>query len=121
MSLYGKIEQRKASWDKDENKIPEAWFVRYETTMSNEPTRVISRWKVTYSQGILKDGQEVSWNGADPWHGYTSALGSIKIWTEKEGENECLPCPCPKVRKGIETRWISGRWEKHLKSGWTPA
>ena len=31
------------------------------------------------------------------------------------------PIPCPKVRKGIETRWVAGRWEKCLKSGWAPA
>lgn len=32
-----------------------------------------------------------------------------------------LPIPCPKVRKGIETRWSTkGYWEKYLKSeGWT--
>lgn len=27
--------------------------------------------------------------------------------------------PCPKVRKGIETRWHNGRWEKLLRGGWT--
>jgi hypothetical protein len=27
--------------------------------------------------------------------------------------------PCPKVRKGIETRWRDGRWQKLLRAGWT--
>lgn len=31
------------------------------------------------------------------------------------------PVICPKVRKGIATRWGNGRWEKALKAGWTPA
>ena len=26
--------------------------------------------------------------------------------------------PCPKVRKGIETRYCSGQWQKLLKTGW---
>ena len=29
--------------------------------------------------------------------------------------------PCPKVRKGIRTRWESGYWQKLLKIGWVPA
>jgi len=33
-----------------------------------------------------------------------------------------VPVPCPKVRKGIETRWHNGQWEKYLKSqGWISA
>ena len=34
------------------------------------------------------------------------------------------PFPCPKVRKGIETRYYYGQWEKYLKSskrGWVLA
>lgn len=32
------------------------------------------------------------------------------------------PVPCPKVRKGIETRWNPrGWWEKRLAKGWTAA
>ena len=29
--------------------------------------------------------------------------------------------PCPKVHKGIQIRWESGYWQKHLKSGWVAA
>ena len=33
--------------------------------------------------------------------------------------SELQPIPCPKVRKGIRTRYIGGRWERLLKSvGW---
>lgn len=33
------------------------------------------------------------------------------------------PIPCPKVRKGIQTRWngYQGQWEKCLKTGWVRA
>lgn len=32
------------------------------------------------------------------------------------------PIPAPKVRKGIETRWKDGHWQKYLKAeGWVRA
>ena len=32
------------------------------------------------------------------------------------------PIPCPHVRRGIETRYRAGRWEKYLKTqGWVAA
>ena len=32
---------------------------------------------------------------------------------------DITPIECPKVRKGIETRYWNGRWQKYLKSeGW---
>jgi hypothetical protein len=34
---------------------------------------------------------------------------------------EVVPIVCPKVRKGISTRYRLGRWEKGLRSGWTVA
>lgn len=35
---------------------------------------------------------------------------------------EVVPLPCPRVRKGIETRYRRGRWEKYLQTrGWVPA
>ncbi len=36
-------------------------------------------------------------------------------------DNTREPIPSPKVRNGIATRWIDGRWEKCLKRGWVPA
>ncbi len=36
------------------------------------------------------------------------------------GENE--PIPCPKVKKGTETRYRHGEWQKYLRSaGWVTA
>lgn len=36
--------------------------------------------------------------------------------------HEREPVPLPKVRKGIETRWSHGEWQKYLKQrGWVAA
>ena len=40
---------------------------------------------------------------------------TLSIETLKE------PIPCPKTRKGINTRWNNGHWEKELKTGWCTA
>jgi hypothetical protein len=44
------------------------------------------------------------------------------IHTKQIGYDE-YDIPCPKVKKGINTRWSSwaGRWEKELKKGWVSA
>ena len=35
---------------------------------------------------------------------------------------EETPVPLPKIRKGIETRWYQGRWQKYIASkGWVSA
>lgn len=34
---------------------------------------------------------------------------------------EFVDIPCPKVKKGINTRYKNGKWEKELKSGWCSA
>lgn len=37
----------------------------------------------------------------------------------KAVKTELIEIPAPKVRKGIETRWKNGRWQKCLRSaGW---
>jgi hypothetical protein len=51
----------------------------------------------------------------------------LRIALPQLGQTKCIkqeviPIPCPKVRKGIETRWRNSRWEKYLKSeGWVTA
>ena len=40
----------------------------------------------------------------------------------KSAVEETEPVPAPKVRKGTETRWHGGRWEKYSKrEGWVIA
>lgn len=53
--------------------------------------------------------------------------GWLRSLTLKNGgqtlpiRTEIVPLPCPKVRRGIETRYRRGGWERYLKSsGWTP-
>jgi len=50
----------------------------------------------------------------------------IYLYLKDQGQTKSIdtviePILCPKVRKGIETRWHNGRWEKLLKAGWTTA
>lgn len=39
----------------------------------------------------------------------------------KSIHSENFLIPCPKVRKGIETRWNGYYWQKLLKKGWVSA
>src|SRR5688572_25756657 len=73
---------------------------------------------VVYAHPPGKDQERYSFrmvqpNGKPPM-GIDDVDGAF--WTEE-------PIPCPKVRRGIETRWNGtyGRWEKLLKVGWVPA
>ena len=55
-------------------------------------------------------GDGIYWNG--------------RLASEMSLEPIVEPIPCPKVRKGTETRWHkwNGRWEKYLKTqGWVQA
>ena len=50
----------------------------------------------------------------------------VRIYLKEQGKTKSIdtvikPIPCPKVRKGIETRYKYGKWEKELKSGWVTA
>lgn len=54
-------------------------------------------------------------------------LGDIIIRLPQGGQTQATfqeteDVTCPKVRRGIETRWRDGRWQKYLKtSGWVSA
>jgi hypothetical protein len=39
----------------------------------------------------------------------------------KSTQTDIEPIPCPKVRKGINTQYRFGVWEKELKTGWCKA
>lgn len=57
-------------------------------------------------------------------YGYAPTFGLInggKTLPDKRWYEE-VPIPCPKVRKGIDTQWRNGKWEKYLKTrGWVLA
>src|ERR1017187_846501 len=54
-----------------------------------------------------------------PMYGRARIIALPQLGQTKCTSQEIIPIPCPKVRKGIETRWRNSRWEKYLKSeGW---
>jgi hypothetical protein len=105
-----------------------AWFVDYASTLYSEPSRQTISWKVT---GARRSGNcafapemadrlaVTSVPDRDAWQAYKDG-GYLVLETEHEGESVVAPYPCPKVRRGIETRYRYGQWEKRLKTGWTP-
>jgi len=55
-----------------------------------------------------------------PMYGRARIIALPDLGATKCIKQEVIPIPAPKVRKGIETRWRNGRWEKYLKAeGWT--
>lgn len=102
-------------------KIKEDWFVRYESFQYSEPVKVITRWKIIKVQGKIEEGLVAQYGEMNIWHTYNGYGNHTQFLTNKEGTIEQIPIPCPKVRKGIRTRWMNERWEKELKQGWVPA
>lgn len=107
------------------------WCIRSPYNMYNEPKMSICHWPIgKTSQRIdlsYYEGNEVT-----PRHGY-SGIYALKIAPYQHvdlylidmGKTQSIETtiediPCPKIRKGIETRFENGRWEKLLKSGWKP-
>jgi hypothetical protein len=73
---------------------------------------------------------ESEYDGADAYcdNGNVAFRMGDRLWSREQymasksaDFTEVTPIPCPKVRKGIDTRYRDGRWEKCLKTGWAPA
>ena len=109
------------------------WCIRSLYNMYNEPKMSICHWPIgKISQRIdlsFYEGQEVT-PRYDRYSGIytlrTAPYQHIDLYLIDGGKTQSIETvteniPCPKVRKGIETRWENGRWEKLLKSGWKPA
>lgn len=63
-----------------------------------------------------KDGRAVKWT-AYAQGAYLEVIADSTCY-----EQVIEPVACPKVRKGVETRYHFGRWEKFLKAdGWIAA
>ena len=102
------------------------FLVEYTTTFMTEPTRQTCFWRVVeicrspYAiglEGLPKDGDQVRLSG-DMWQ---SPMGSRCTLRSAKGEAERFtrePYPCPKVRKGTETRYQDGEWQKLTRKGW---
>lgn len=111
-------------------------LVRETTTMHDEPTNMVHFWPTRFTHWDLDNHTEplkvedikVERSG---YCGYSLKFPGCGFWSDdtryiamKAVRVETEPLPCPKVRKGIETRYHYGQWQKYLKSskrGWVTA
>jgi len=106
--------------------------VLYESVNFSEPTMTRMWWVIERTTGnpytadrpkegdIAQSQNSGDWRTIDPVT--NRSTGSVYIDGKKQAEHvDRVPVPLPKVRKGIETRWYMGRWEKLLKNGWVAA
>jgi len=109
-------------------------YVCYSAPMQNAPIICENYWKITNAD---VKGTELHYG--QPMDGiHLDQIGGGEYWpvgfSRRNPGNVILidptappvftknrPYICPKVRKGIETRYYYGQWQKLLKSGWTAA
>jgi hypothetical protein len=105
------------------------WFA-YAAPLFDKPEVVTSYWKC-WPAPI----GESSYDGAEAYltrHAYGTAISfrtGERNWSRERGMGpervadftESAPLPCPKVRKGMETRYRNGRWEKYTAKGYVTA
>lgn len=84
--------------------------VRYEGTAS--------RFKRDYGEDRI--GQSLTWSRVrEAYQDESKLFYDLPQGGKTRPEfTEETPFECPKVRRGIETRYRDGRWQKLLKSGW---
>ena len=107
------------------------WCIQDGFSAYDKPEMVMQHWPI----GICDRGIELSSHeGAEVLKGgcsyeYTLRIAAyeyVRIYLKDQGQTQSIHTysvliPCPKVRKGIETRYRNGFWEKLLKSGWVAA
>lgn len=116
MSLQGTVE-----------KNSDGWKVATKYSKHSEPIWITIRWKVLQVKRMgpfapaLSEGLILISNEANSWGAYLQGDYLI-IHTEHKGVASESPYPSPTIRKGIESRYQGGRWEKYLQTkGWIPA
>jgi len=107
------------------------WCIQESFPQYDKPEMIVLHWPIGLASpgGHVKshEGAEVSRGGCS--YEYTLRIAPyeyVRIYLKDQGKTESIdtitePIPCPKVRKGIETRYRNGVWEKELKSGWITA
>jgi len=98
------------------------WFVPQDT--DSEYCRVCENRRGSVLHDLAGDTLRVG--GRDGRYGGSLRNGvRYELWIDPRANAvkvEETPIPCPKVRKGIETRFYRGTWQKYLKAaGWTAA
>lgn len=97
-----------------------------------EPVRRITYWPVSQgSEAWLRDmdylNKEATYDGNGCYQIRIAPYVYRPCNLAEYGQTRSLavetePIPAPKVRKGIETRYRDGRWQKYLRSeGWVNA
>lgn len=120
--------------DSESSKV--GWLcVKYADTLSTPEWNVlywpIAKGNVVDMRGMfpeLDTDAQLLGRGQDGYRFYRGNGSYSPVLRLKDGgstqsiKSETIPIPCPKVRKGIETRWYQGGWQKYLKSeGWINA
>ena len=116
MSLQGTVE-----------KNGDEWRVATKYSKHSDPIWITVRWKVlqTHRTGpfapTLTEGLKVISEQANSWGAYSQG-DYLTLVTEHDGVAAETPYPAPAIRKGVESRYQNGRWEKYLQTkGWRPA
>ena len=105
------------------------WCIKDGFPAYDKPEMIVHHWPIgnirPYIDISSYEGHEV--NSRQSYSGvYTLRIAAyqyVDIYLTDLGKTKSIDTitikiQCPKVRKGIETRWYNGRWEKLLKSGW---
>ncbi len=107
---------------------PAALHVRYASTRYSEPVEDVLYWKVVRIQRnaynmdvpVIGDVVQSSPHTGGLWFVTSRSSGEVSTGTgsTQAAYRESVPFPCPPVRKGLQTRYLDGEWQKLLKSGW---
>jgi hypothetical protein len=114
--------------------IDKRLFVRWENADFAEPVLHVNYWptgvyapefKFNYGMELpcaLKDLGNGCYQVTLEGYGQGPVARLTDGGATKSTKYEQIPIPCPKVRKGIQTRYEHGYWRKYLKSeGWVIA
>jgi hypothetical protein len=108
-------------------------FVVYASPLDGAPKLRCLWWAVEKTRGNAYNayrpeaGDTVRSTGDEWWtanrEGVASNVGCVAFSSGKQADYiEEIDVPAPKVRKGIETRWHQGAWQRFSKrDGWIPA
>lgn len=102
--------------------------LEYQYPSTTAPVLIGVRWPIVDAKRTgpfapeLADGLVVSYRQSDRWQAYAQGDYLIVHSAHEGTPMTDQPIVCPKVRKGIETRYYCGRWEKYSKrDGWIGA
>lgn len=102
-------------------------FVVSEYSLQSTPIIARVSWPVVAIKGnpyrgapVPKDGDLLNHNLGSTGSNHINNDYTVYIESmQTRGTLEEIPFPCPKVRKGIETRYYFGEWQKYSKvHGW---